>query len=372
MTKLQRSHMGSVNCQKISVGEEEIDKNFWQSVKSLSEQKIERLPTKYILPPSQRPKLNEIFAQQTYDLPVIDLSGLQGDRRSEVVKAIGNAAAQKGFFQVVNHGIPEMVVEEMLKVSSEYFEVPLEERQKFMSTDVRKPIRYGTSWNQLNDTCFCWRDFLKHYCHPLDEMVHMWPSNPPQYRCVVACYSEQVKLLATELMAAMMEHLEIKSTSIQKTFKNGSQMMVLNCYPPCPQPNLTLGMLPHSDYGCITILLQDEVEGLQVQDEGLWKSVRPLPGSFLINIGDHLEVLSNGRFKSAIHRVVVNSERSRVSVATVHSLPFHVKISPCPELIDEHHPKMYRDTNFNDFLNSLTCSRFNGIRFLDSIKLYTT
>lgn len=70
----------------------------------------------------------------------------------------------------------------------------------------------------------------------------------------------------------------------------GSQMMVVNCYPACPEPELTLGMPPHSDYGLLTLLLQDEVKGLQIHHHGSWVTVQPIPGSFVVNVGDHLEV----------------------------------------------------------------------------------
>lgn len=82
------------------------------------------------------------------------------------------------------------------------------------------------------------------------------------------------------------------STSTLKEFEEGSQLIVANCYPACPEPDLTLGMPPHSDYGILTLLLQDQVQGLQIQHQGKWMTVEPLPNSFIINVGDHLEVTS--------------------------------------------------------------------------------
>eukprot|EP01018_Ginkgo_biloba_P032069 Gb_08224 [translate_table: standard] len=341
-----------------------------KSVKHLAELHIEKLPSKYILPPAERPKEKDMCGYEEH-LPLIDLSELQGPQRAHVVEAIGRACAEQGFFQVVNHGISTSIVNNMMEVASQFFDLPLEEKRKYMSMDMNTPVRYGTSYNQFNDRVLCWRDFLKHYCHPLDKMIHLWPSNPPHYRRVVASYSEEVRLLAINLMRAILESLGLTSKYVENAFKDGSQVMVLNCYPPCPQPDLTLGLSPHSDYGCITVLLQDDVGGLQVQHEGQWKTVRPLPNSFVINVGDHLEVLSNGRCKSVIHRAMVNSERSRVSVATLHTLPFEVEISPAPELIDEDHPKMYRDTNFSEFMKLLTSTDMREMSFLDSIKLVT-
>lgn len=80
------------------------------------------------------------------------------------------------------------------------------------------------------------------------------------------------------------------NNNIMKKFQDGSQLMVVNCYPPCPQPDLTLGMPSHSDYGFLTLLLQDDVQGLQIQFQDKWVTVDPIPGSFVVNVGDHLEV----------------------------------------------------------------------------------
>jgi isopenicillin N synthase-like dioxygenase len=86
---------------------------------------------------------------------------------------------------------------------------------------------------------------------------------------------------------------ENDSRDLLKEFEDGSQLIVANCYPSCPEPDLTLGMPPHSDYGFLTLLLPDEkVKGLQIQHEGRWVTVEPIPNSFVVNVGDHLEVSS--------------------------------------------------------------------------------
>lgn len=102
------------------------------------------------------------------------------------------------------------------------------------------------------------------------------------------------------VMEALLESLGIVGTTdINKTeeeednmknFKDGGQLVVMNCYPPCPEPDLTLGMPAHSDYGFLTLLLQDEIEGLQIQYQDNWITVEPMPNSFVVNVGDHLEV----------------------------------------------------------------------------------
>ena len=100
------------------------------------------------------------------------------------------------------------------------------------------------------------------------------------------------------LTEAILESLGLVNiTNIEKEyddelreFKDGSQLIVVNCYPACPEPELTLGLPPHTDYGLLTLLFQDEVQGLQIQHEGRWVTVQPLPDSLVVNVGDHLEV----------------------------------------------------------------------------------
>lgn len=126
----------------------------------------------------------------------------------------------------------------------------------------------------------------------------------------MASYAEKTKHLFLTIMEAILESLGImeeeakendnnnNNNNIMKELDNGSQMLVTNFYPPCPEPDLTLGMHPHSDYGFLTLLLQDEVEGLQIQYQDKWLTVQPIPNAFVVNIGDHLEVIYTIYFKN--------------------------------------------------------------------------
>lgn len=124
------------------------------------------------------------------------------------------------------------------------------------------------------------------------------------HRETVVNYSKNTNFLYLVLMGAVLESLGLiettksgtetkdASTITLKEFEEGSQLIVVNCYPACPEPDLTLGLPPHSDYGILTLLLQDQVQGLQIQHQGKWMTVEPLPNSFIVNVGDHLEVAS--------------------------------------------------------------------------------
>ncbi|KAK7345461.1 hypothetical protein VNO77_16065 [Canavalia gladiata] len=365
-------------------GEDEIPGSEYQKgVKQLVENGLHTVPKKYIFPPSDRPALNSSqdsnVAKQNLQLPIIDFSDLLGPKRSQVLQSLAIACERYGFFQLVNHGISDDVISSMRDVSGRFFDLPFEERGKYMTTDMRAPVRCGTSFSQTKDTVFCWRDFLKLLCHPLPHFQPHWPSSPVDFRKVAATYTEETKYLFLTLMEAIEESLGIieegaegKDKITLKEFEDGSQMMVMNFYPACPEPDLTLGMPPHSDYGFLTLLLQDEVEGLQIQFQGQWVTVQPINNAFVVNVGDHLEIYSNGKYKSVLHRVLVNAEKNRTSVASLHSLPFNCTIRPSPKLIDEGNPKRYADTDFDTFLAYVSTREPKRKDFLDSRKLTTT
>ncbi|KAF3632545.1 hypothetical protein FXO37_27418 [Capsicum annuum] len=278
------------------------EKEYQKGVRHLCESGITRIPKKYVLPISDRPLIvkKQEKNDENLNLPIIDFAQLQGPNRSQVLKSLAKACEEYGFFQLVNHGIDSDTIQDIIEVGKKFFELPFEERAKYMSTDMQAPVRLGTSFNQNKDGVFCWRDFLKLSCHSLSsDLISLWPSSPIDLREAAANYSKQTNFLYQLLIGAILESLGIVKEHINdsqnlKEFEDGSQLLVLNCYPCCPEPDLTLGMPPHSDYGLLTLLLQDEVKGLQIQHQGKWLTVEPIPNSFVVNVGDHLEIFSNG------------------------------------------------------------------------------
>lgn len=128
-------------------------------------------------------------------------------------------------------------------------------------------------------------------------------------RDVAGTYAEETKKLFMRLMEGVLESLGISERDDEEGKKmmkemeeDGSQIMVVNYYPPCPEPELTLGLSPHSDCGFLTLLFQHHhIQALQIQHKSQWlTTVQPLPNSFIVNVGDHLEVLPFLSFHSSI------------------------------------------------------------------------
>ncbi|KAL9463167.1 hypothetical protein AB3S75_001049 [Citrus x aurantiifolia] len=311
---------------------------------------LKNVPSDYIRPISDRPSLTDQTHISDGSIPLIDLQGLNGPRRSDIIKQIGQACQHCGFFQVKNHGISEAMINNMLSIARTFFKLPESERLKIYSDDPSKPTRLSTSFNVKTEKVSNWRDFLRLHCYPLQDYVHDWPLNPPSFREDVGDYCTSVRGLVLRLIEAISESLGLPSDYIDKEAlgKHG-QHMALNYYPPCPQPELTYGLPGHTDPNLITILLQDDVPGLQVLRDGNWVPVNPIPSTFIVNIGDQMQVLSNDRYKSVLHRAVVSRDKERISIPTFYCPSPDAVIGPAKGLVDQDHPAVYRDFTYAEY-----------------------
>ncbi|XP_008375814.3 LOW QUALITY PROTEIN: flavanone 3-dioxygenase 3 [Malus domestica] len=337
--------------------------------KSAQERGLPYVPECYVIPTSHRPS----DSMDVATVPTIDFGRLkQGpDERKLVIEEIRTACRQLGFFQIVNHGICQTVLDEALLSASEFFNLPGSEKAKFMSNDVHNPVRYGTSLKDGLDTIQFWRAFLKHYAHPLADWIKYWPNNPSNYRETMGKYSSEVKKLNTEITETITESLGIGPNYISKKMEDGMQVITVNCYPPCPNPEIALGLPPHSDYSCLTIVLQS-CPGLEIMHTGdsKWKQVPQLHGALQVHVGDHFEVLSNGLYKSVVHRATLNRDRTRISIVSLHSLGLEEKMGTAKELVSEENPGRYKKSSFKDFLNFLANNDLaEGKSFINTLKV---
>ncbi|XVF54886.1 hypothetical protein PTKIN_Ptkin05aG0216700 [Pterospermum kingtungense] len=334
------------------------------------EKGLSYVPKCYVVSASNRSSLDNEKAQ----VPTIDMAKLRqnGSECSFAIKELADACRHGGFFQIVNHGILQSILDEALSVAFDFFNLPTEEKVKFKSNDVYEPVRYGTSFEEGGvDKVQFWRVFLKHYAHPLDAWIDSWPENPPDYRDKMGKYCAEVRKLALELMGIIKKSLGLGPNHLGQKLEHGMQVMAVNCYPPCPEPDMALGMPQHSDYTCLTVVLQSST-GLEILDieDGNWKVVPEVHGALMVHIGDHFEVLSNGLYKSVVHRSTVNSEKTRISIAGLHSLAMDDKMETAKELVDEQHPKLYKDSSFRDFVDFLARNDISdGKNFIDTLKL---
>ncbi|CAI9771586.1 unnamed protein product [Fraxinus pennsylvanica] len=306
---------------------------------------------------------------QIYEkLPIINFSLLHHD---SVIKQIHEACRNFGFFHVINHGIPESVIEGALNVNSNFFDLPMAMKEELLSDDVQKPVRFGRAQVGCHENGVLSRDFLKLYAHPIDHFLNLWPSNPPNYREKMGIYATEVRKLGIELFGAIMESLNLSPTHLKQNFEHGEQIIGINSYPRCLESNIKTGVAAHTDHSIITILLQSS-PGLHIVDrsDSTWKSVCRIEGSFEIIVGDHLEVISNGLYKSVLHRAIPSSNNgSRFSIANLHSLGMDEIVEPAAKLVDEERPKRYKGSSLRDFIEHLSSK--DKIPFIHTIKIQT-
>ncbi|KMZ72515.1 hypothetical protein ZOSMA_162G00360 [Zostera marina] len=306
------------------------------------------VPIQYVRPISERPNLEDVIASDKSNIPIVDLQGIDGSNWSSVVKAIGLACQSDGFFQVNNHGISEELMANMICVSREFFRLPVSERNNSYSDSPLKANRLSTSFNVNTEKFGCWRDYLRLHCDPLEDFIHEWPSNPPSFRDVASEYSKKIRELALKLLGCISESLGLDKDSMKNSLGKHAQHMAINYYPTCSDPQLTYGLPAHKDPNAITLLLQDNVPGLQVLKNGKWVAVNPIP-NLVVNIGDQIEVLSNGRYKSVLHRAIVNREQERMSIPTFYCPSMDSIIQPHKSLVDHKNTQLYRTFTYGEY-----------------------
>ncbi|XP_074281799.1 1-aminocyclopropane-1-carboxylate oxidase homolog 1-like [Silene latifolia] len=332
-------------------------------VKGLVDSGITTIPKFFIH--SNDSSLSSTPSKTHASIPIIDLS----DSRKIIVSRIREASETWGFFQVVNHGIPVLVLEEMLKGAKRFYEQDDEVKKEYYTRDSSKKMVYNSNYDLYTGPAANWRDTFYCFMAPQPPKPEDLPST---CREILVEYSKQVMGLGKLLMELLSEALGLNPCHLNDMGCSEGLAVLCHYYPACPQPELTLGTSKHADDGFLTVLLQDQIGGLQILHDNQWFDVPPAPGALVINIADLLQLITNDRFKSVEHRVLANKDGPRISVACFFSTGFQLSskiYGPIKELLSEANPPLYKEVSVREYVAYSQNKGLNGISGLLNFKL---
>ncbi|XP_039132992.1 probable 2-oxoglutarate-dependent dioxygenase ANS [Dioscorea cayenensis subsp. rotundata] len=320
-------------------------------------------PTDYIVKDESQHPL-DAPPPLTAPLPVVHL----GHRdEAEEIKA---SLQSWGMFQVIDHGMAPSFLDELRDVARAFFKLPIEEKEKYSNIRDRKfgQEGYGNDEIIVEGQILDWTDCLYLLAQPEDaRKLELWPTNPNSLRDVLHEHTMNTKKLSENVLRTTAKSLELNEDLFVSHLGDKFTIFArFNYYPCCSKPDLVFGLKPHTDGSLITVILPDkDVEGLQVMKDGKWITVTTSPHAFIINIGDQMEIMSNGIFKSPIHRVVTFSDKDRISIAMFClNLPGKV-IGPAEELVNDMRPRMYKNLKVKDYLEVFFQRFSQGKRAID-------
>jgi isopenicillin N synthase-like dioxygenase len=279
-------------------------------------------------------------------IPIIDFAGVRaGDagRLRETAGEVLAACTGVGFFYMKNHGVPEAVIEGAATAARDFFHEPAERKAVVTANANHR------GFHALGDALMYGAkkpDYKEFYSiglelPPADPAVlageplrgpNNWPPFLPQLQTAFYAYFEAIGACGRDLLKVVAVSLGLDPDFFAPRYTKPLQRTQIIYYPPqdAAADELQFGVAPHTDYGCITLLWQDDNGGLQVRERTSrsWIEAPPSPGTFVINVADLLARWTNDRFSSTPHRVINRSGRERFSIATFYDPDFAALVDP--------------------------------------------
>ena len=292
-------------------------------------------------------------------LPVIDLGGLFSgsmEDKARVAADLGKAARTSGFFYITGHGVPQSLIDAAFAASKEFHEKPRSFKMKYWSgfttnhrgyvpfeengSDFPKVMNFNEAWDMSYEAPADHPDYIAGW-----RMTgpNVWP-DIPGWKSTISGYYDAIFNLGLRMLDALALELDVPTEDLTRHITCPTSQLRLLRYieNDMPQTRDMTGISAHSDFECFTILLQG-APGLQVMNaEDVWIEAPPIPGTFIVNIGDIFETWSGGQFKSTQHRVV-NTGKERYSMPLFFGLDYHAIIEPLekfrtPETVEKYPP----------------------------------
>jgi isopenicillin N synthase-like dioxygenase len=266
-------------------------------------------------------------------LPIIDVAGLASDAadRRAVGTRLRAACLDKGFFYIRNHGIAQPLVDAVFAEAAAFFALPVDGKaavDKARSTANRgyEPLRAQTlepgAPPDLKEGFYIGpehaADDPRVVAGKFNHGANQWPADRPGFRTAMEAYFAEMLALGDRLMRGLALSLDLPDDHFAAFTTDPMATLRLLHYPPQPAEGdpAQKGAGAHTDFGGLTLLSQDAVGGLQVWDQETdgWIHADPVPGTYVVNLGDMIARWTNDRYRSTLHRVVNRSDRERYSI----------------------------------------------------------
>ncbi len=305
------------------------------------------------------------------EIPMLDIAPLVGGAdagaRARAVAALGQALEVSGFAYLAGHGIDPGLIERLRRLAMQFHDLPLAAKTRITmnaahrgympfssSTIVTSSVAKVTKPNQSESL------MVMHELAPDDPALiagrplqgpNQWPDEVPALRSTALAYMDALSALGRRLAVALAEALGLLPTWFLPHFDRPTLFLRLLHYPEQPAEEGLFGSAPHTDYGFITLLAQDDVGGLEVRNRaGDWIPAPPIPDTFVLNVGDILARWSNGRFASTPHRVRNFSGRDRYSQPFFYDPSMDTVVDcPTPLLAAGERPR-FQPVQYGDYL----------------------
>lgn len=303
-------------------------------------------------------------------VPVLDLGELTEIHLPEdVISQVADAATRFGFFQVVNHGIPKTLIAEVWRQARSFFEAPVAEKRQIMRT---KENTRGYYDRELTKNARDLKEVLDLAHVPFPDLDHgdprnhhavdgqnQWPAMDG-FRDTMIEYLQACERVSLLLLGAFSAGLGEPRDRLDQYFGDDHTSFIrLNHYPLGDvlseseavevTPLGDMALHHHSDAGALTLLLQDDVGGLQVKTGEQWIDVEPLDDALVVNTGDMMQVWSNDRYQAALHRVVPVTDRPRLSLPYFFNPSYSTDYAPLAGSVSAGDAPHYRKINWGNF-----------------------
>lgn len=302
-------------------------------------------------------------------IPVIDISPLRAAGREQssvdgMARSIADACRTHGFFYITGHGVPVGLVARLEQLSHEFFALGMEEK---MGISMAQGGRAWRGYFPLEGEMTSGRPDLKEGIYfgtelsDDDERVragwpmhgrNLFPERPEELRSAVLTYIDEVTRVGHLVMEGIALSLGLSNSFFHDRLTSDPLILFrIFHYPPQKEGTSQWGVGEHTDYGLLTILLQDAVGGLQVKSSGRWVDAPPIPGTFVCNIGDMLDRMTGGLYRSTPHRVLNVSGKRRLSFPLFFDPSFEARVQRIDgiETVDDDRDQRWDKASVHDF-----------------------